>query len=270
MRKANLTVLLLLLVSVAAQAQRARPSVLIVSKSQTDRPAAPGQASDEATAVARYLQDRVAIEIQEQYPCANATTDRDLRALLEWQRQRSLLDPNYEADLANMAGAVGARHLISVTATEAGGQVYLNAAAIDTATAKTRVRMGKQTSAGGGLADAAEALARDLVKGLTTLFAQKAEGGRTYPAWTVLQAVCDFRHSYEVSTWTQFQWWDERLGGFHEPGAGPYTPSVDERTCSARFTTQGRYRMVICKGRWSRCESHEVVGEFAIEGQCKK
>jgi len=86
--------------------------------------------------------------------------------------------------------------------------------------------------------------------------------GQFYPVGTVLQAVCKpSGASYEESTWTNFQWWDEKRSGWNS-----YTPSVPQNKdkCYARFTTPGRYRMMVVHGRWDRDEGHEIVAEFTI------
>jgi hypothetical protein len=49
-----------------------------------------------------------------------------------------------------------------------------------------------------------------------------------------------------------------------------YTPNVESDTCTARFMTPGRYRMVIISGRWDRVEKYSIAAEFTIERPCRK
>jgi FecR-like protein len=86
--------------------------------------------------------------------------------------------------------------------------------------------------------------------------------GQFYPVGTTLKAVCiPSGASYTESTWTNFQWWDEKRGDWNSN-----TPSVPQNKakCFARFNTPGKYRMMVVHGRWDRDERHEIVAEFTI------
>lgn len=89
------------------------------------------------------------------------------------------------------------------------------------------------------------------------------KSGETYPVGTRLKAVCKPALAHEISVWTNFQKWDDRIGGFGGINT-LFDPVVDSRTCSAIFESPGRYRMVIVRGRWSHDEGHEIVAEFTI------
>ncbi len=82
MRKANGMFLLLVLLAGTTWAQSKAPSVVIVQRSQTDKPAAPGKS--EAATAAEYLENQILKKILDQYRCVKAATDRDLKALLDW------------------------------------------------------------------------------------------------------------------------------------------------------------------------------------------
>lgn len=85
-----------------------------------------------------------------------------------------------------------------------------------------------------------------------------------YAVGTRLKAVCKFADaSYKESTWTNFQKWDDRIGGYGGINT-VFDPVVDPKTCTALFTEPGKYRMVVIRGRWEHDEGHEIVAEFTI------
>lgn len=264
---------LLLLLPILAGAARAqgRSSVVITAKSQTDKPATSNQASDEATALSHHLENQVAIAIQDFYPCVSATSDQDITALLQWERGHQLLDPNYEGGLENIARSWGARYLILVTATQMDGKEYMTASCVDLNTSRPVAKQDAVTGEGDDAVSGADSLASKFVGSLAGLFAVSPEPGKTYPVGTTLKAVCKpAGANYEEPTWTNFQCWDKSIGGYGPIAAG-YSPSVPQGgTCTARFTTPGRYRMVIISGRWDRVEKYSIAAEFTIEGPCRK
>lgn len=267
-----------------AWGQGSSPSIFITSGSKTDQPAKSGQASDEATAASHYLADRIAIELQKQYPCASITEDRDIAALLKWEHDHSLLDPNYESDLANVAGSVGARYLISVTATQVGGQIHLQASCMNTKSVQTLARAGQQATAQNAI-DKADSLARDFAKALGHLFAVKPESGQTYPIGTVLSGVVTNSYKQHVLVQnTRPEVWslDPRTGRWGDTSAGYSIPDgwgncggCRDCTCSGtqiyRVFTPGRYRLMkVTRGVAGRIQGQELIAEFTIEGSCKK
>lgn len=283
----RITMLLCLLVTfltphAAAWGQGGGASIFITSGSKTDQPARPGQASDEATAVSHYLQDRIAIELQDQYPCTSITEDRDIAALLKWEHDRSLVDPNYESGLSNIAGSLGARYLISVTATQVGGQIYLQASCMDTRTVKTLERADKQTTSQNAVGRA-DALARDFAKALGRLFAVKPESGKTYPIGTVFSAVQTnsySQHGLVQLTRPEFHFLTYGDGvvtgnAYDSPSGWGDCGGCADCTCSgasiARFNDPGRYRLMkVTKGIGGAIKGRESIAEFTIEGSCKK
>ena len=90
------------------------------------------------------------------------------------------------------------------------------------------------------------------------------KSGQFYPVGTTLKAVCKFADlAHQESTWTNFQKWDDRIGGYGGINT-VYDPVVDPKTCTALFTDPGKYRMVVIRGRWQHDEGHEIVAEFTI------
>lgn len=263
MRKIPGVFLLLLACSLAVWAQSA-PKIYIVAKSQTDQPAKAGQASDEAKAAASYLEDQIAEQIQEIYPCSNPTEDKDIAALLNWEKAHQTLDSNDQADLDQVAHSLGARYLISVSATQTGATEYLKASMIDTATGKTLAMQDKSTGGNNTVKDGAD-LASSFADSLGGILAPKPEGGKTYPVGTLLHGACNWADAnYEESSWTDFQWWSP-----DDKKWWTSTPSL--RTgCTARFNFPGKYRSVSQSGRWDKIEKSNVQAEFTISGDCKK
>ena len=90
--------------------------------------------------------------------------------------------------------------------------------------------------------------------------------GQSYPLGTTLKAVCKYADaSHKESTWTNFQLWDQSIGGYGGINT-VFDPVVDPSTCTATFTTPGKYRMVVIRGRWGHDEGHDVIAEFIISG----
>lgn len=83
--------------------------------------------------------------------------------------------------------------------------------------------------------------------------------GKSYPSGTILQAVCKPALAHEISTWTDFQWWDEKRGGWNS-----FTPAIQQGTCYARFNTPGKYRMVVITGRFGNPDQVSINAEFNI------
>lgn len=256
--------LLLLLANSAAVWAQSSPKIYIVSKSQSDQPAKAGQASSEATAAAHYLEDQIAEAIQAMYPCTNPTEDRDIEALLNWEKGHQSADPNYQPDLSHEAQSLGGRYLILASATQSGGNEYLQASMIDTATGKT-VAMQDKNTGGNNTVDDGHSLAMSFAASLQGQFAVKTENGKTYPLGTIVKARCTtVMNNYDETSWSEFEWWDAKYSMWHGR-----TPAVDSDTCSARFTDPGKYRSVNKVGSTEAGKTSGVEAEFTISGDCK-
>jgi hypothetical protein len=270
MRKAFVMFLLLPLLAGVTWGQSKGPSVVIVQKSQTDKPAGPGQTSSDANAVAHFLEDQIAIRLQEQQPCVNAITDRDASALLDWERQRQLLGGDDNAALSALAGSLGAKYIISVSVTQLGGKTYLKASCINSQTAQTVAMKDKVTGGGDDTVHGVDSLALDFVNELGGLFAVKPQAGKTYPVGVTMQLVCTYPGaSYLEQTWSEYQH-AKKSGGYWNDEVGGSGQCVYLRPPVQRLTEPGRYRLVICRGKFSHCENREIGGEFTVEGSCKK
>lgn len=280
---------LFLILAAVAWGQNKGTSVFIAAGSKTDQPANPRQASDEATAAAHVLEDSIAIEIQKRYPCSSITEDRDLATLIQYERNHAIMDPNYNNDLSSMAGSLGARYLISVSAIQSGGQIYMQALCMDTKTARTVERASKQTNSQDAV-DNADSLARDFAKALSPLFAAKLESGKTYPVGTVFPAVYQVsyrQHAKYKSTYTKALAWRQSSGAFESQGSGGSgelqchpedwgncggcSDCACAGNCTIKLNSPGRYRLVNYTVSIDTAERKvDFVAEVTIEGGCKK
>lgn len=154
----------LLLSAALASAQSAPVKILISSKTQ------PASAGQEAQAIASYFENRVQELLMKKYPCAEPLTMGDVKTLLEFDRQRNLLDSNYEGGLQTIADAMGANYYISLTVTPLGsGQVALNASMMNAANAQAVAKTGSTTAGGSAALKGVDALAQQLVQGMSGL-----------------------------------------------------------------------------------------------------
>jgi len=131
----------------------------------------PASASNDTKMFADYFEGEVGKMLQEKYPCAQAITASGVGTVLDWNRQRELMGADLDpADMQAIAGAVGAKYLISLTVSEFGaGQVSLNASMMDTTTTQVQAKTGSVSGGGEAALDAVEALAKQFVDSLSSL-----------------------------------------------------------------------------------------------------
>ena len=121
--KRSLLVAGLLLLSASPTLGQSKPSFFIVHASSTDQAAKAGQASSEAEAAARALENFVGIALQDKYACARTLTDVEAGVLLGQQRLRELLGGSVSSEeMASVAASVGANQLVTVQVTQMGGR----------------------------------------------------------------------------------------------------------------------------------------------------
>lgn len=110
-------------------AQSPPPSIFVYESSSG------GTKADNAAA---FLESKIFVDLFKKYPCMDMMDKQALKAFLDFQRMRDLLGaaPNEEL-LIQLGGAVGARYVVSVSATQLpNGTVYMQVIVIDMATAK--------------------------------------------------------------------------------------------------------------------------------------
>lgn len=95
-----------------------------------------------ADAAASSLEMQLYNDLFHKYPCADMMDKADVEAMIEFQRMKDLLgsEPNDQL-LAQLGGAIGARYIVKVEATQLpNGSVYIQVVVLDTTTAKAVAR----------------------------------------------------------------------------------------------------------------------------------
>lgn len=95
-----------------------------------------------ADAAAASLEGQLFAELFKKYPCMDMMDKQGIRAMLDFERMRDLLGAEAnEALLSQLGGAVGARYVVNVSATQLpNGTVYMQVLVIDTVTGKAVAR----------------------------------------------------------------------------------------------------------------------------------
>lgn len=114
-------------------AQSPPPSIFVYESSQ---------GGPKADAAAAALEMQIFADLFKKYPCMDMMDKQGVAALIEFERMRDLLgaEPN-EQLLAQLGGAVGARYVVNVSASQLpNGTVYMQVFVLDTATGKVVAR----------------------------------------------------------------------------------------------------------------------------------
>jgi hypothetical protein len=281
MRKIFLISLSLLAFASAAQAQGQAGSVFITTSSQTDQQVAPGQHSA-ASVAGDILESQVSHELLARFPCASLMTRSAAAQILGVERQRQLLGADDSDRLASLASALGAKYLISLSVTQTGGQMLLQASCLNGTTAKAIDREARPTNAADLTRDA-QSLAEDFVARLGPLFSVTPESGKTYPVGTSFATTCSVSyrdHTRYQGTVTEANRWDESARAFYHGQDGDLQCSRRECMCATctcsdpatiRLETPGRYRLVNKTDSLAYSDYHyRVIAEVTIAGSCKK
>jgi hypothetical protein len=154
----------ILYATTVALCQGGPQTIMIVSRT------VPPSTKGEAILFADAFQTQVVGLLQDEYPCAQIFTRDDVAAVLQLKREQVLLDTDTDTSLESLAGAVGAKYLISLTVIENGsGQVGLNATMMNGANSQPLAKSGTVTSGGEAALDAIAPLAKKFVDGLSSL-----------------------------------------------------------------------------------------------------
>jgi len=134
--------------------------------------------------IENYLTNRVKKLLKDQYPCADTLTDDEARALLDWAKQRQLMGNPDEDALSNIAGALGAQHVVSVNVIQINSTITMNATGLDD---RRGTVVSKQSATAHGedeALDAADALAQkvvsDMIDSLPDCYVNEWVGTITY------------------------------------------------------------------------------------------
>jgi hypothetical protein len=147
-------------------------SVFIINQTTTN---------NAAGVVADYLAGEIGEGIQNKFPCVDYSSPEDVKAVLDAMRDKQLLTGELSQEqLANLAGAVGARYVVLVTATVLpNGQTVVSARLLDTKTTN-RITEESETAANAEAAfDNAESVAKKLMQTFSGIFKNRCE-----PHWT--------------------------------------------------------------------------------------
>lgn len=164
--------LLLTLSAVTIAAQGTGDSVFIINQTTTNNPAG---------VVADYLGGEIAEGLQNQFPCVDYSSPEDVKAVLDAARDKQLLTGELSQEqLANIAGAIGARYIVLVSVTVLpNGQTIVTARLLDTKTAKTIANESETAANTEAAFDNAESVAKKLMQNFSNLFKNKCQ-----PHWT--------------------------------------------------------------------------------------
>ena len=133
MRQVMYAVIISILFVGGIVAQSAQPSMFVYESSR---------GGSKADAAAASLEMQLFGDLFKKYPCMDMMDKQGVVAMLEFERMRDMLgaEPN-EQILAQLGGAIGARYVVNVSATQLpNGTVYMQVVVLDTATGKAIVR----------------------------------------------------------------------------------------------------------------------------------
>jgi hypothetical protein len=163
---------LLSLSAAAVLAQGTGDSVFIINQTTTN---------NSAGVVADYLAGEIGEGLQNQFPCVDYSSPEDVKAVLDAARDKQLLTGELSQEqLANIAGAIGARYVVLVSVTVLpNGQTVVTARLLDTKTARTIANESETAANAEAAFDNAESVAKKLMQRFSDIFKNRCE-----PHWT--------------------------------------------------------------------------------------
>lgn len=170
--KLSSALLLAAILTLSAFAQGSGDSVFIINQTTTN---------NAAGVVADYLAGEIGEGIQNQFPCVDYSSPEDVKAVLDAARDKQLLTGELSQEqLADLAGAVGARYVVLVSVTVLpNGQTTVSARLLDTKTTN-KIADESETAANAEAAfDNAESVAKKLMNAFSKIFKNRCE-----PHWT--------------------------------------------------------------------------------------
>jgi hypothetical protein len=164
--------LLLPLFAVCAFGQGAGDSVFIINQTTTN---------NSAGVVADYLAGEIGEGLQNQFPCVDYSSPEDVKAVLDALRDKQLLTGELSQEqLADIAGAIGARYVVLVSVTVLpNGQTIVTARLLDTKTTGTIANESETAATPEAAFDTAESLAKKMMQSFAKIFKNRCE-----PHWT--------------------------------------------------------------------------------------
>jgi hypothetical protein len=143
------------------------------------------QKFDKAAAnYADWLLAKIRDAFKDQYPCASLTADTDLKVMLDWDRERSLITDTDNSAIYNAGTALGAKYIISLNVIAANGKISMYASCLNAVSIKPISKKSAIADEGDSALDSAESLAgefvSDIVPGLPECIADDWSGTITY------------------------------------------------------------------------------------------
>jgi hypothetical protein len=170
--KLSSALLLAAIFTVSVFAQSSGDSVFIINQTTTN---------NAAGVVADYLAGEIGEGIQDKFPCVDYSSPEDVKAVLDAARDRELLTGELSQEqLANIAGAIGARYVVLVSVTVLpNGQTSVSARLLDTKTTGTIANESETAANAEAAFDNAESVAKKIMNALSGIFKNRCE-----PHWT--------------------------------------------------------------------------------------
>lgn len=160
--------LLLTLCAATISAQGAGDSVFIINQTTTN---------NSAGVVADYLGGEIGEALQNQFPCVDYSSPEDVKAVLDAMRDKQLLTGELSQEqLADIAGAIGARYvaLVSVTILP-NGQTIVTARLLDTKTGNAIASESETAANAEAGFDTAESVTKKLMQSFSKIFKNRCE-----------------------------------------------------------------------------------------------
>lgn len=132
--KIILTLVLIFAVSIA-NAQLGtlpeRPHILIMGVDATN-----GENPVESNRYLVLFEDIISSILRKEIPCAEIITRNDIKIMIQFDRDRALLNPDIESNLEAIGGAMGCNILINITISKIGDTYYLSGSTLSTRNTK--------------------------------------------------------------------------------------------------------------------------------------
>lgn len=165
-------ILPVLIFAAAGLAQGSGDSVFIINQTNTN---------NSAGVVADYVAGEIGEGLQNQYPCVDYSSPEDVKAVLDAARDKQLLTGDLSQEqLAAIAGAIGARYVVLVSATVLpNGQTIVTARLLDTKTGSTIANESETAANAEAAFGNAESVAKKILQSFSKIFKNRCE-----PHWT--------------------------------------------------------------------------------------
>jgi len=163
-----------------------KPHILIMGVDETDG----------KTESNRYLvlfEDIISSILRKEIPCAEIITRNDIKIMIQFDRERVLLNPDSESNLEAIGGAMGCNILISLTISKIGDTYFLGGSTLSTRNAKATGKYNGQTDIN-SLVKSFQKFANDMARDL------------------LAQEICAYKGEFTINSVKTFNDSEEREG----------------------------------------------------------